>query len=102
MSDQLASVRRAHLALIERMANTLELFLAPLSRETATTLRDGGDGWTITEVLCHLRDFDNFFRRRAIMMVEQETPQLPAYDHEAIAIAEHSARLWPFEACGGK
>jgi len=22
-------------------------------------------------------------------MVEQETPQLPAYDHEAIAIAEH-------------
>jgi len=55
MSDPLASVRQAHLALMERTANTLDLFLAPLSCETATTLRDGGDGWTITEMLCHLR-----------------------------------------------
>ncbi len=88
MAEQLVSVRQAHLALMERTANTLDLFLAPLSRETATTLRDGGDGWTITEVLCHLRDFDGYFRGRALMMIEQETPQLPAYDHEAIAIAE--------------
>jgi hypothetical protein len=87
MEEQLASVRRAHLALMERTANTLDRFVGPLDRGTATTLRDGGDGWTITEVLGHLRDFDGFFRGRAIMMVEQDTPRLPAYGHEAIAIA---------------
>ena len=87
MTEQIAAVRQAHLALMERTANTLDRFLAPLSRETATTLRDGGDGWTVTEVMGHLRDFDGYFRGRAIMMAEQETPQLPAYDHEAIAVA---------------
>ena len=88
MAGQITAVRQAHLALMERTANTLALFLAPLSREAATTLRDGGDGWTVTEVLCHLRDFDGYFRGRAIMMIEGETPHLPAYDHEAIAIAD--------------
>ncbi len=80
-------MRRAQLTLMERTANTLDLFLAPLSRETATTLRDGGDGWTTTAMLGHLCDFDGFFQARAIMMIEQDTPHLPAYDHEAIAVA---------------
>lgn len=85
--EALAAIRQPHLALMARTANTLDLLLAPLSRETATTLRDGGDGWTVTEVMGHLRDFDGYFRGRAIMMVEQDNPLLPAYDHEAIAIA---------------
>lgn len=37
-------------------------------------------------MLCHLRDFDGFFRHRARMMLEEDYPQLPAYDHEALAI----------------
>lgn len=87
MTEQLVPVRRAQLTLMERTANTLDLFFAPLSRETATTLRDGGDGWTTTEVMGHPRDFDGFFQGRVTMMIEQDTPQLPAYDHEAIAVA---------------
>lgn len=84
---ELLAIQRAHLALMERTARTLDLLLTPLSRETATTLRDGGDGWTVTEVMGHLRDFDGYFRGRGMMMVEQNNPLLPAYDHEAIALA---------------
>jgi hypothetical protein len=80
-------VWRAHLALMERTAHTIALFLAPLSRETATTLRDGGAGWTVAEVLGHLRDFDGYFRGRAIIMIAQHPPLLPGYDPDAIAVA---------------
>ena len=84
--DQLAKVHRTQLYAMEMTARTLGHLLAPVSQEQAMTLRDGADGWTIVEVVCHLRDFDGFFRGRAELMLAEETPLLPAYDHEAIAI----------------
>jgi hypothetical protein len=84
--DQITKVRQAHINMMETTARTLGHLLAPMSQEQATTLRDGPDGWTTVEVVCHLRDFDGFFRGRAEMILAEETPNLPAYDHEAIAI----------------
>jgi hypothetical protein len=84
--DQLMKVRQAHLNMMETTARTLGHLLAPVSQEQATTLRDGPHGWTTVEVVCHLRDFDGFFRGRAELILAEETPLLPAYDHEAIAI----------------
>ncbi len=79
-------LRRTAIWMMRRTLMTIDNIVAEVNQETATTYRDSGDGWTILETLCHVRDFDSFFYGRAVMMLEQTTPQLPAYDHDALAI----------------
>lgn len=46
---------------------------------------DGKPGWSILEVFCHLADYDEIFYQRAQKILNEEAPQLPAYDHELLA-----------------
>jgi hypothetical protein len=83
------AIRNRHIRLMQQTCDTLVNVLGPVNQETATMLRDPNDGdkgWTVLKVLCHLRDFDGFFRGRAEMMRRAARPDLPAYDHEALAI----------------
>ena len=85
----LSPIRQRHIALMQTTLAILGNVLAPVSQAVATTLRDGHDGpkgWTVIEVVCHLRDFDGFFQQRAQMILAEEYPKLPAYDHEALAV----------------
>lgn len=85
MSD-LSDIRKRHIGLMQKTAETIGHILKNVSHEQATTLRDGPEGWTILEILGHLRDFDTIFRQRVEAMLAEDHPDLPAYDHEQMAI----------------
>lgn len=53
--------------------------------QALNTYRDSGDGWTVVEVLCHLRDFDELFLRRARMTMSEDYPPLPFPDPDELA-----------------
>lgn len=80
------AVRARQVISMRLTLKTLGHIVASLADEKARSLRDGADGWSIMEIVCHLRDFDDIFYQRAQMMLAQDHPQLPAYDHEAMAI----------------
>lgn len=80
-------VRKRQIAAMRLTCEILGHTLRNVSGEQARTLQDGPDGWSIVEIVCHLRDFDEIFHSRARMMLEQDHPQLPAFDHEAMALA---------------
>lgn len=84
MTPSLAN-RKRFVWLMKRSVDIVDNLLSAVSQEEASTYRDSGDGWTALEVVAHLRDFDTIFRKRAVMMRDQDTPQLPAFDHEAMA-----------------
>ena len=68
---------------MENSAKILDLALADVSQEQARTARDGDDGWTVLEVVCHLRDYQDIFAERIRRMLEEEAPEFRLYDESA-------------------
>lgn len=66
-----------------------------ISDQAVFSKRDGGDGWTIAEVLGHLADFDAIFHKRARCVVETDDHPASFPDPNALVIengyAEQSA-----------
>lgn len=59
--------------------------LSAISTQEARMFRDGGTGWTVLEVLCHLRDYESLFLERARLTVEQDAALLPNPDPNQLA-----------------
>lgn len=75
--------------LMGKSLKVLQNILINVSPADATTFRDphdGEQGWTVLEVLCHLRDFEDVVRLRVEMLREEEHPRFPLWDHNVLVI----------------
>lgn len=62
---------------LENNIKTVESIIAMSDPQALTTYRDGGTGWTVLEVVCHLRDFEAVYGERMHLAVDQDNPLLP-------------------------
>ena len=79
------TIRPWQLDMLSKTVQIVSYIMEKTAREDAITCRDGGDGWTVLEVLCHLRDFDDVFLERAKLTVENDFPDLPFTDPDKMA-----------------
>ena len=70
----LPKYRRWQLWAMEKNPVNIEQVLTSIADPSAFDRRDGGDGWTISEVLGHLGDVDSYFMARARALSENNEP----------------------------
>ena len=66
--------RRWQLWALEKNLLNMEHLISTITDPAAFDKRDGGDGWTISEVLGHLGDVDSYFSARARALAENNDP----------------------------
>jgi hypothetical protein len=54
-------------------------------QDQARRFKDGPDGWSVVEVVCHLRDLEEVFYQRALRMLNEDEPVFEAVDQNDIA-----------------
>lgn len=70
---------------LQQGLSSIQSIVETTAPDDATTYRDGGQGWTVLEVMCHLRDFEGLFMERATLTVQQDNPELPFPDPDLLA-----------------
>lgn len=84
-------IRNLYFDQLRRAQLSLRHILEASERDAFRAYRDGGTGWTVTEVLCHLRDFESVFLERAQLTVNNDFPDIPFPDPDQLAIDHHYA-----------
>jgi hypothetical protein len=62
-----STIRGWYLEQLRKGLQTTDSILKNVSQHDATTYRDGGTGWTVLEVICHLRDFESVYHERSVL-----------------------------------
>ena len=68
---------------LEQSCGTLVHILHRVTQEQAQSIRDGADGWTVLEIMCHLRDYQAIFVMRAERMLDEVMPRFELYNEAA-------------------
>jgi hypothetical protein len=69
---------------LRKTPTLLDFVLAGLDETTASSLRDGPDGWSILFIACHLRDYERVVAARIEAMLTADDPTLPGMDNDAL------------------
>jgi len=70
---------------------TLHALIHNYSHEQAATARGGDEGWSVVEVICHLRDSEERALERTRLMRDQNHPKLSGSDPDQLAIERNYA-----------
>ena len=84
--QEMGIIRGRQLEMLRKVVPVIGHIVQTTSQADATTYRDGGDGWTALEALCHLRDWDEIILERARLTMTQDNPPLPNADPDVVAI----------------
>jgi hypothetical protein len=80
--------------LVDSLSAAPEILTALLhncSQEQAQAARGGDEGWSVVEVICHLRDAEERALARNRLMRDQDNPPVLGYDQEELARAGNYA-----------
>lgn len=72
--------------LLEGLAHSDQLLrhiLADVTQERAQTTKDGDEGWSVLEIVCHLRDYQAIFAERIRRILDEDQPEFTPYDENA-------------------
>lgn len=72
-------------------SDVLRNLLENVGQEQAQSVKGGDEGWSVVEVICHLRDAEEFALNRNKLMRDQDNPNVTPYDQEQLAIDRHYA-----------
>lgn len=82
-ADALNALRRTNVILNDLLRN--------MTQEQAVAARDGADGWNVIEIICHLRDLEDVYQRRAVQMTTEDNPRVLSFDVAGAVIANDYA-----------
>lgn len=92
---KIETIRQWQFERMEYSLRAVQAMVTLVPEEAMTKYRDGGNGWTVTEVLGHLRDFEALFLERARLTVEQDNPPLPFPNPDELArTAAYQQQPW--------
>ena len=85
------------LSAMRASAEVYTFLLTDVTHERASSAQGGDEGWSVVEVLGHLRDAEQISLARNRLMASQDNPTIQAFDQEALALERDyaSARLEP-------
>lgn len=73
------------IASLKRNQTILDGILHGLTQAEATAATDGADGWSVVQVVCHLRDLEAIYSARIDSMLTGDNPTFPRIDPNAMA-----------------
>lgn len=98
MDAQIARVRDRHILMLKRTSSTIASIVNYADPADLRIKRDGPEGWTPLDIICHLRDLEGLFIRRAQSVITEHNPTFITYNVNQLVIDHNYAEQDPHEA----